>query len=124
MNRLYKDISIRGSGKSTRLLKKAVAEGCDIATFNSRAVKTFVDIAISLGIDPTWDGHHTAHVGKVLVAPITDFAQNNANADILARHRPVLVDEIGLSMSTLLGGIRLSGYTESVEELGCKDDGN
>lgn len=124
MNRLYKDISIRGSGKSTRLLKKAIAEGCDIATFNSRSVKTFADIALSLGLNPTWDDRHRAHVGKVLVAPITDFAQNNANADILARHRPVLVDEIGLSMTTLLGSIRFSGYTESIEELGCKDDWN
>lgn len=115
---------MRGSGKSTRLLKKAIAEGCDIAAFNSRAVKNFVDIALSLGLDPMWDDRHRAHVGKVLIAPITDFAQNNANADILARHRPVLVYEIGLSMSTLLGGIRLSGYTESVEELGCNNDCN
>lgn len=109
---------MRGSGKSTRLLKKAIAEGCDIATFNSRAVKTFADIALSLGLDSTWDDRHRVHVGNVLVAPITHFAQK----DILARHRPVLVDEIGLSMSTLLGSIRLSGYTESVEELGCKND--
>ena len=106
---MYKDIGRRGTGKTTRLLKKALEDGCDIAVANSRQMETLVAIAaVDLGYRPSKHGRE-AFVNDVLIAPITTFAAGRCND----RKRPVLVDEIGLCMSAILGNVFV-GYTEGI----------
>jgi hypothetical protein len=112
MGRLYKDIGMRGTGKSTRLLKKALTEGCDIAVFNRHAIRTFVDIAaLDFGYSPSANADE-AYVKGVLIAPVESYVTGKHKN----RKRPVLVDEISGCMANLLNN-NLAGYTESIEEL-------
>lgn len=116
MNKLYKDIGMRGTGKTTRLLKKALREDCDIAVFNRKAIQSFVNIAaLDLGYNPSANADE-AYVKDVLIAPVESYVTGKHKN----RKRPVLVDEISGCMAMLLNN-NLAGYTESIEELEGSD---
>lgn len=114
---LYKDIAMRKAGKSTRLLKKAIRDGCDILTYSRDAVAGFLSLAAEIGCRNIYGDGVCASVDGVMIAPITSYV----NHKLPDRGRPFLVDEIGLCMECILGR-KFAGYTESVEGLGFDEE--
>ena len=111
---IYRDISKRGSGKSTRLLKKALVEGYNIATSDMVSARTFKRIAINLGVDPVNireenNGH--IFVRDVHIAPISYWL----DAGNCGNRNKILVDELTLCLNRVLNW-NFAGYSDTFEQ--------
>ncbi len=114
---LYRDISLRGSGKSTRILKEALEKGRNIAVFTAKAVGHYKAIANAIGIDPNeikpGKDRDMLYIRDVLIAPLSYYiwAQRYGIYD---DQRLVLVDELSLCMASVLNG-KFAGYSDNLE---------
>ena len=108
----------RCAGKTSRLIVKAYAEGCDILVATRRMGDCVIDTAKHMGIpgkinrDPR---RGPPSIGDVRVLIPADLRYRDG--DHAHDHRPILIDEIDLVLPALLGGRPCAGYSVT-----CYDD--
>lgn len=108
----------RRAGKTSRLIAKAYAEGCDILVPSRRMGDCVIDTAKHMGIpgkinrDPR---RGPPSIGEVRVLIPADLRyRDGANGH---DHRPILIDEIDLVLPQLLGGRTCAGYSVTYPEV-------
>lgn len=108
----------RCAGKTSRLIVKAYAEGCDILVATRRMGDCVIDTAKRMGIpgkinrDPR---HGPPSIGDVRVLIPADLRYRDG--DHAHDHRPILIDEIDLVLPALLGGRPCAGYSVTYPEV-------
>lgn len=108
----------RGAGKTSRLLAKACADGCDILVANRRMGDCLIDTARHMGIpgkinrDPR---RGPPSIGDVRVLIPADLRYRDG--DRRHENRPILIDELDLVLPALLGGRLCAGYSVSYPDV-------
>ena len=108
----------RCAGKTSRLIAKACAEGCDILVANRRMGDCLIDTAKHMGVagrinrDPR---HGPPSIGDVRVLIPADLKYRDG--DHGRDRRPILIDDLDLVLPQLLGGRPCAGYSVT-----CYDD--
>ena len=108
---IYRDIAGRGSGKSTRILKEAIATRSNIATFSWQSVKNFKKIAEELGVPYKELPNGVVYIGNPtvsIIAPISYWATPSNSA---GNRNKILVDELTACMNHILNG-NFGGYSD------------
>lgn len=101
----------RGAGKTSRLIAKACADGCDILVASRRMGDCLIDTAKRMGIpgkinrDPR---RGPPSIGDVRILTPADLKYRDGDP---GRRRPILIDELDLVLPALLGGRRCVGYS-------------
>ena len=107
---IYRDIAPRGSGKSTRMLKKALETGFCICTSGKLATKHFMRLAQNLGVRDTEMRIDTAgvlNIRDIRVADIFYWAEHTKTE----KDVKLLCDELSLCMNRVLNQ-KLAGYSD------------
>lgn len=104
----YIDIGERGNGKSTRLLKYAIRNKCNIAVATKASVNYYQSIAREIMAKQICDTGSFLVVDGVIIAPLSFYISTTL---VPAYRKPLLIDEISASLSALLGCE--VGYTDN-----------
>ena len=111
-------IASRSTGKSTELLRLALREHGDIATFSRASAEVFANIARDiLGVDPKNIIRDPSRgywkIEDVTVATLGEFMRRPMNSDFNA-DKPLYIDELEFCLRSLtyrnreIGGITIS----------------
>ena len=111
----YIDIGERGNGKSTRLLKYAIRNKCNIAVATKASVNYYQSIAREIMATQIIDTGSSLLVDGVIIAPLSFYTETPI---IPADRKPLLIDEISGSLSVLLGCE--IGYTDNAPCVGLQ----
>lgn len=100
----------RGAGKTTRLLTKAVADGCDILVANRCQADCVLVTAEERGIPGEIIRYYRgpSSIGDVRIFTPEDLKYRDGDP---GRWRPILIDELDLVLPMLLGGRLCAGYS-------------
>lgn len=104
----YIDIGERGNGKSTRLLKYAIRNKCNIAVATKASVNYYQSVAREIMAKQICDAGSFLVVDGVIIAPLSFYMDTPI---ISAYRNPLLIDEVAASLRVLLGCE--VGYTDN-----------
>ena len=107
---IYRDISPRGSGKSTKMLQKALEAGICICTNGKVATQHFMRLARSIGVrdsEMRMDSDGVLHIRDIRIADVCYWAEHSATEKDLQ----LLCDDISVCMNRVLGQ-KLVGYSD------------
>ena len=108
----------RCAGKTSRLIAKAYAEGCDILVATRRMGDCVIDTAKHMGIpgkinrDPRRGPPSIGDVRVLIPAALRERAGDHRHDS-----RPILIDDIDLVLPQLLGSRPCAGYSVTYPEV-------
>lgn len=108
---IYRDIAGRGSGKSTRILKEAIATHSNIATFSYQSVKHFKNLAEELRVPYKELPNGVLYLGKPTVSIVAPISYWITRSNSAGNRNKILVDELTACMNHILNG-NFGGYSD------------